>query len=381
MKSVTNQRILNNIPDLYISHEGLCAIKEIVKLAPVEAQWFNTVEVLEYQDSPGEIYLLLSDKLYIPTQNTSATQVDTSGQMLIEFYNELKNDYSQNEVNSILSSMTCWSHSHVNMNPHPSLQDENQFKTFVKQSLDQEMNKFQIMLIFNKKDEYYSRIYDPRNGNIYEGVPLQTIEHYDFDYIKTAAKTKFKKATPKYKNKNHFFGYQPDVSAAYWNQSKQTSSTFNYLDDILDQDSSSNKSVNHEIAMDVITTAFNWVDPYQPLGIQNKIIPFTKDGAKKFTKALAGAFDDKELLIFKYIYDGTLKNKQETNKILNIFTDKAFDKFIIKNHDPDLIELVIESIENTHLNLQEIYAAILKTLNITDLSTKAECKEFLNASR
>ena len=156
MKSVTGHSILNNIPIISISHKGLEAIKEIVRIAPQEAQWFHTVEPVVYKQSPNEIYLHLSEKIYIPSQNTSAVQVDTTASMMMDFYHELKKDYEDQEVvNSKLSAMTCWCHSHHNMSPNPSSQDDLQFNSFITLAEDQGAKSWQIMLIFNKKDSDY----------------------------------------------------------------------------------------------------------------------------------------------------------------------------------------------------------------------------------
>jgi hypothetical protein len=199
MKSVTEFKNLNKIPVISISHKGLEAIKEIVRIAPQEAQWFHTVEPVVYKQSPDEIHLHLSEKIYIPKQNTSAAQVDSTSSMMIEFYNELKQEYEdQNIVNQKLNAMTCWCHSHHNMSPNPSGQDDLQFNQFVNLSLDQQTATWQVMLIFNKKDQFYSRVYDPNTGHIYEGVTIHVTNDYDFSYIHKAAKEKFLKPKPKF---------------------------------------------------------------------------------------------------------------------------------------------------------------------------------------
>lgn len=215
MKSITNHNILNNIPIISISHKGLEAIKEVVKIAPQEAQWFHTVEPVIYKSSPNEIHLMLSEKLYIPTQNTSVAQVDTTSSMMMDFYRELQKDYQdQAVVNQKLQAMTCWCHSHHNMAPNPSAQDDTQFNSFVTMADDQGQKLWQIMLIFNKKNNFYSRVFDPLTRTIHEGVPIHVINDYDFTYIHQAAKIKFKKPLPKPKflnfptdslfPKNHF---------------------------------------------------------------------------------------------------------------------------------------------------------------------------------
>jgi len=106
-------------------------------------------------------------------------------------------------VNHILQNMGCWCHSHHNMGVNPSAQDVKQFTQFINSSIEQNQNTWQIMLIFNKKDQFYCRAYDPNTGIIYEGLDLEIYHTYDFDYIDQAAKTKFKK--PKLQFKNYGF--------------------------------------------------------------------------------------------------------------------------------------------------------------------------------
>ena len=65
MKNVSNLNPLNLRPTIVLDHEGMEAIKHIVGIAPQEAQWFNTVEAVEYKNSPGEIFLYLSTKLSV----------------------------------------------------------------------------------------------------------------------------------------------------------------------------------------------------------------------------------------------------------------------------------------------------------------------------
>lgn len=195
MKSITKFSLLNNKPVIYVSDKALEAIKHIVSIAPQEAQWFHTITETIVD---GEKALILSDKLYIPKQNTSAAQVDSTSTMMIEFYNELKQEYSdQNIINEKLNTMTCWCHSHHNMAPNPSSQDVKQFKFFVDSALQQGQVNPQLMLIFNKRDEFYSKLYDPSTGLTYEGLDIVKYHDYDFNYIDLAAKEKFLK--PKFK--------------------------------------------------------------------------------------------------------------------------------------------------------------------------------------
>ena len=80
------------------------------------------------------------------------------------------------------------------------------------------------MLIFNKKDQFYSRVYDPTSGLIFEGVDIQVSTPYDFSYINQAAKTKFLKPKKPAITKGKY-------TVGKWGSSKTSKKTNNYLED------------------------------------------------------------------------------------------------------------------------------------------------------
>lgn len=194
-----------------MSQKLIASITHIVKIAPQEAQWFNVIESVERTSTSTNIKL--SDKLYIPEQVCSLTEVDTNSNMLVGFYRELMASNSLEEVNSLLSDMNCWSHSHHNMQVNPSLQDSNQFEYFVTQNKQQNNDKPYLMLIFNKHGQVYSRFYDNLTGFIYQGLEIEMLDHnhYDLSYIDSAAKDKFK---------------SPPKPALKWNAKKSHSNNF-----------------------------------------------------------------------------------------------------------------------------------------------------------
>lgn len=193
MKSSSSFQLLNKKePKLYLEYELLQQIKYIVKIAPKEAQWFHRLTV----DADGDFCL---QDMFIPEQVCSSVEVDTDSMMMMRFYKELVTKHGAEETNKILSELNCWCHSHHNMGTSPSGQDVKQFGELVKASLDQKTNNPVVMLIFNKKDEYYCRAYDPATGNIYEGLEI-TVYSNTYDWIDQEAKLKFKE--PVYKVSN-----------------------------------------------------------------------------------------------------------------------------------------------------------------------------------
>jgi hypothetical protein len=372
-----------------MTHKGLLAIKEIVKIAPQEAQWFHTVEPIVYNDSPENIHLLLSDKLFIPTQNTSAAQVDTTATMMIDFYKDLKEDYEdQNIVNQKLSKMTCWCHSHHNMAPNPSSQDNDQFDKFIKLSEDQGQPSWQIMLIFNKKDQFYSKVYNPHNKTIHEGVSIIPVNEYDFDYIHSAAKTKFKKTeapSSKFFSRKAWWTKNTTTTRPDYTHSKKNSmpSMYRGVDSIdkIFQDSHMNPtdqidSVNWDIINEILTESFEWYDPYNiETQKRNKEIVLTKSVGTKLLSALELYLDDRETIFFTYLLS------RQAEKIIPIFTEKAFEKrFGSMDYASNELKIATEyetNILNTSVFMDNLIEALQGTLDLADIQTKKTCKEYL----
>lgn len=192
MKSVSEFKILNNAsvdPFLSMDYELMQQIQHIVEIAPKEAQWFHLLEQI------SETEFRLSD-MFIPEQVCSSVEVDTDSEMMIKFWNELKEKYGVVEASNKLTKMTVWCHSHHNMAPNPSGQDNRQFLELVKQQKDAGTNRPVLMLIFNKKDQYYSRIWDPQTNLTYEGLDI-VYTQYDMSWIDKEAKLKFKEPVVK----------------------------------------------------------------------------------------------------------------------------------------------------------------------------------------
>ena len=348
MKNINPFSILNKRPKIIVSNKTLQAIRHIVSIAPQEAQWFHTVTPTVTEK---DVYLHLSETLYIPKQNTSAAQVDSSSAHMIEFYNELKGDHTQEEVNHILSTMTCWCHSHHNMNPSPSGQDNNQFNFFVNSALEQNQNTWQIMLIFNKKDNFYSRVFDPTTGVVYEGVEIIQHDNYDFSYIDNAAKEKFIIPKPKPKLT---WGSGFSLTSIPEKFNKQPVSSWSDFD------------TNEMIANDLLVNVYPEVK-----NLENKAKLYNKKRLNAFLNYIQDALDPFELEIF-------LKVLQE-------------DKISIKSHlhNSNLYqemdeEIILQELEEymkaTNKSVRFVKDAYLNTLNIFDLlDDKKSLNQFLEA--
>lgn len=193
MKNSGSFRLLNLQPKMLISYEDLEAIKHIVDIAPQEAQWFHRVEkIVQNSNVYYRIY-----EMYIPEQICSSVQVESDPMMMVNFYKELKEKHGAEKTNQIMGNLTAWCHSHHNMGVSPSGQDVKQFAEQCKNALDAKVNNPQIMMIFNKKDSFYSKVFDPEYGLVFEHVPFE-ITTPDYSWINKEAKEKFKK--PKVKS-------------------------------------------------------------------------------------------------------------------------------------------------------------------------------------
>lgn len=356
MKNISALLPINLKPVICISHEGLKAIEHIVSIAPQEAQWFNCVTPRQETHSPEAIYLDLSTQLYIPKQTTSAAEVDSTGSMLVEFYNELKaSNVSVSDTNRILSSMTCWSHSHHNMNPSPSSQDVLQFNSLIKMSQSQNQNVWQVMLIFNKKNQFYSRVYDPRTQLILEGVDINVGSNYDFSYITKAAKSKFlPRPIPKFKFKGKQEGFE-----YYLAESK--------IHDFINSPTIEN--VNIEVADEVLSDLYNYdvEDVVSTVKQHSLVARVPKRKIDKFIDDLFFSFDNIELLYLLAF------SKQDKKLLLELFSKR--DEFQASSEELS-VELK-EFFSTTKMTIKHVRSQMIDALDYSDLDTLTECKAFL----
>ena len=347
MKQISNFTVINNPIKIRISQKCLFSIQEIVSIAPQEAQWFNTVTPVTNSNGRLE-YLDIGDKLYIPEQICSATEVDTDPQMMISFYRDLIKDHSVEETNEILQSMTCWSHSHVNMGCSPSGQDVSQFTNFIKMDLDQNNLRWQVMLIFNKKDEYYSRVFDPNTGLIYTGVPLEVYHDYDLSYILEASKTKFKKkplpdlkAFPSYSNTNIL------------NSKTYTSSDYDF-------------PVNDHIAENLISNIF---------GPSKKKVKTTPTKAEDYVSTLYANLSDQELVWLNLILT---KNISSLKKTQFFDESKCEDYYFNTSNKRSIDDFFFNFFTTTTLSVDEFKEALTKVFELTDQITYTDYLKTVN---
>lgn len=130
-------------------------VRALVDDFSVEVAWHFLCE------RSGDRSFLISDVIVYP-QTITATNVDTDEQELAKWLMSLDDE--------TFSKMRGQGHSHVNMGVTPSGTDENLYKELFSQI---GADDFYIFCIANKKNDFYWRIYDRRDGVIYEDFDVE----------------------------------------------------------------------------------------------------------------------------------------------------------------------------------------------------------------
>jgi hypothetical protein len=174
-------------------------MRYFVAEVPVECQWYTRCK-REIRD--GSIVFTLYGDILIPPQQVHAQKVDMEPKdtmnMWMEHTNLLKqtglSDVEADDItNQDMAAAWCWCHSHVNMAATPSKEDEEQWQTWVK--LNDQSKKATAppaMLILNKNDEIFVRVYDKETLIQFENIPVvvHPSTEPDLAYVQAAIKTK-----------------------------------------------------------------------------------------------------------------------------------------------------------------------------------------------
>lgn len=155
-----------------------------------ECQWFHTVKKT-VQDKKIEYKI---DNIFIPRQIVSGIEVESLSETFVKLLAEIKQKYNNDRevFNPILQSLTCWSHSHVNMGVAPSGTDLDTFKQMIENGIKYNNNQPQLMMIVNKRSEVFSQCYDPELGVLFKNIPIFIEEPWNVDlsYVEEALKEK-----------------------------------------------------------------------------------------------------------------------------------------------------------------------------------------------
>ena len=354
MRPTGTFNIMNFRPEIQISNYDLEAIRHIVDIAPQEAQWYHTVQ--KKQNGNKIVYEIAG--MYVPEQYTSAASVETDPNMMVSFFKELRDKHGVEKTNEIISTMTCWCHSHHNMAAFPSGQDHKQFTEQCENAIKDKVTVPQIMLIFNKKDEYYCRVYDPEIGMIFENVDMVETP-YDFSWINKEAKSKFKKKT-----------YKKSFSSKTSKYKKQDK--FLYWDTFLEQDKDA--SYNYGYNLHNKTGAKKFKSIYKHLKIPKPL-------QKSITALKCGNSTNTSSLLAKIQNCMTAKEMDALLYLLMVLTDPVIEApdlvFQQDNTTFDLDKTLID-IENKLALVEygEFESAVLVACNLSDLDLIAMLEDF-----
>lgn len=237
----TLKLINENDYNVYILPEARLKMEEYCKLCEKEIGWLGFVKHFD-----GIGYLITDVVLLKQEVNGTTTEIDPEG--LLDFWEQTPIDKQQD--------IKIWGHSHVNMSPSPSGQDDSQMDYF------KDGNPWFIRLITNKKGDMNITIYNYTNGfevhldelityypkhkeleetvaaeikekvkeKVYTStVPVKTYNYYDDDkyyknsYYKTYPKVSPKTTSPLFK----------DIEVKYVNNFDEVLNDPNYWQSVL----------------------------------------------------------------------------------------------------------------------------------------------------
>lgn len=222
-------------PVVWFTPESWLAIETFVALVSTECHWYCTI----HHNIEENYYII--DNFYIPEQEVSGTTVETSPQEYSKLVNEIKNEFVHIEdlaerfdaINSRVRPLTCWGHSHVNMQCVPSSTDEQNNREWIKGLIDggNPTQPFAMMIV-NKAGDVYLRITHPDTKVSFENPPIKLLMHNPHvDYIKEAIEKKIRKKTYTAYNVNSF-NTTGGYNSADYNSTHRGSHTSNHQADL-----------------------------------------------------------------------------------------------------------------------------------------------------
>lgn len=182
-------------PTIVYDYLALEKAKYLVSKMDKEIQWFHRMDVSKDR-STYYIYDLI-----IPQQEVSLTETNSDSSMMLNLYKDLVKERGAEETNATLGNMVVWCHSHHTMAPNPSGQDNKQFKEF-NTTFPEGLPR--LMLIFNKSNQYYSKVFDPQSNIIFENIEIQVTSPFEYKELDSQIKEKVKdkKILPIFAKKN-----------------------------------------------------------------------------------------------------------------------------------------------------------------------------------
>lgn len=201
---------------LYFLKQAYDKMRLYVELCPDEIGWLGYVEKLK----DGSGYMVTD--VFLLDQEVHGATTELSPTAIMDYYNNL--DEAGRE--EFLTKCKLWGHSHVNMSPSPSGQDDTQGL-----ELSKDVDDYYIRLITNKKGEFNITFYDKiiKAKVMTDEVILYSPEGIELrkqiqEEIKQKVKKKTYASTP---STSYGSGYGSSYNSRddYWKKNSATSST------------------------------------------------------------------------------------------------------------------------------------------------------------
>jgi hypothetical protein len=139
-------------PTLYITPDCHAKISALVHMCDIEVGWLGEIEV----DETGTIFTVVN--IHVPKQEAHGATCDFTKTGITELYNSLDMEAT--------NKLYAWFHSHVEMAPNPSTQDDDQFVEMRNHGFD-----YFFRVITNKKGAYDVSLFIKEKGIIIHGIP------------------------------------------------------------------------------------------------------------------------------------------------------------------------------------------------------------------
>jgi hypothetical protein len=375
----TFKNLVNVKPIVLMSYELRGQIMAFVNGTNAsECQWFLTIDRDVNHKGDKVIYTLRN--MLIPEQEVTGATVESPEKGMLAIWNELKvrfakeeGGYDRDAVNGIISKMHAWCHSHVNMTASPSGTDESTFRTWIKQNEEQGLTNPVIMMIVNKREEVYIRIYDPEQGIYVENPDIEiSMPAVDTTYVDEAIKNKVKNKVYNYQGNAGFQGNWNGGSRV-WQGGTSTGNSGVTGTSVSDQSAVTDPKAqpsNHIRALPTIVRAGRSMLGAETGKLEQELIevatlPRCQEQAENATRAVMKALDDtSELYIF------TLLLKNEPEKILQVVS--APKSVEIPAQDILAGEILALVGETWYEHPHAFYATVCTAARIANVSGKAQ---------
>jgi hypothetical protein len=204
-------------PKIVYDYTVLQKVLYLVDKWDLECQWYHTVKKTE---TKSEVIFTITD-IFIPEQECEGAEISSNGMDLANMYRSLKaeRNLTTPELGELIKTINVWCHSHVNMQCKASPTDEKQWAEQIKLSARAQDPQPQVMLIFNKRQEYFVRVYDTVTGieytnpqiSVNHGIDFSTIDDIIANKLKIVKKPEPKKPSPSIPTGFHHHNIQSNI--------------------------------------------------------------------------------------------------------------------------------------------------------------------------